>query len=129
MLSIMLAATVDSSPVREEWVNNRADVIPFYIETYAPVTKASFMNHSWQVCYVMKLGSIVDLLDHSRLTDKVFDDENVRGLMKEGGESIFVDNKGVFEYKAQRYVVTEDGFRGVLKRHFVCGDNFGKPAL
>lgn len=120
LISSVVIATVQ---VPEAASNGRADLIPFSMETYNPVKKSDFVDGSKQTCTVTKPGSLADLLRRSHETDKTFDDLRVRGFLLESGEPVFVDAKGVFEYKSKRYVVSEKDFREVKKEHFACNDD------
>jgi hypothetical protein len=100
--------------------DGRAVTIPFGIETYTPFTKASFELPSNQDCSLMKSGAIADLLENSRSIDSAFDEQRVRGILEEENVSIYVDARGVFKYADKAYVVTEENFKLILKRHFLC---------
>lgn len=101
-------------------LQNRAELVPFSIETYLAVTKKSLQENPGRQCSLTKPGAMQSLLEKSKETAHPFVDGRVRGMLEENGVAIFVDAEGVFEYGSRRYVVTEKDLRDVLKNHFKC---------
>lgn len=99
---------------------NRAELVPFSIETYMAVTKKTLLERPGRQCSLIKPGAIESLLEKSKETSKRFEDGRVRGLIEERGATVFVDAEGVFEYGSKNYLVEEKDLRGVLNDHFKC---------
>ncbi|MFC5742932.1 hypothetical protein [Dyella tabacisoli] len=104
-----------------------AVAIPFEIDTYGAVTKASFSTHAKQDCLLVEPGATTDLLEKSEITKVPFDEKRVRAVMEEAGNPLFVDARGVFQYKGGNHQVTEEHFLVILKQHFSCNENVAKP--
>jgi len=99
---------------------NRAELVPFSIETYMAVTKKSLLEKPGRQCSLTKQGAVQSLLEKSKETTQPFVDGRVRGMLEENDVAIFVDAEGVFDYDSKHYVVTEKDLREVLERHFKC---------
>ncbi|WP_250624911.1 hypothetical protein [Pinirhizobacter soli] len=103
------------------WANqSRAWIIPFSIDTYQAITKKSLSKISGRHCILVKPDAIKGLLKRSKETKLTFEDELVRSLIDENGDTIYVDTNGVFDYESRSYVTTEKNLRETLESHFKC---------
>jgi len=76
--------------------------VPFEIETYVPITKATIISQAWEkwtISSESQTSSLIALLNHG--DERTFDENRVRGLILSGNQTFFVDANGVASTKGK----------------------------
>ena len=76
--------------------------IPFEVETYIPVTRATIISQAWEqwtISSKSQTASLIALLNHG--DEETFDEFRVRGLVLSGNQTFCIDTNGVASTKGK----------------------------
>ena len=76
--------------------------IPFEVETYVPVTRATIISDAWEkwtISSKSQTSSLIAILNHG--DEGTFDEDRVRGLILSGNRTFFIDTNGVVSAKGK----------------------------
>jgi len=93
-----------------------AYVIPFKIETEAPITRADIVTSVRERCRLTSAGALENILSSSTRTSKLFDERSVRAKVIEGRKSVFIDSAGVLNLP-QGFAIAEPDLRRIVFDH------------